>query len=312
MKKLYLHLGYAKTGTTSFQETCAINAKSLLEQGFFYPSFKSEYTDLEIENNHGHVFLSLYHAKPESLRFNIDNNVKDIAKLHKDYIDQLENCLSLDKNIIISGEVIPNLSKETLREFKATLESCNFEIIPFIVIRSPYAFSCSLSQDMIKWGLENQDFYVQSPMIEKIKEVFPNTLFYAFNTACNHKDGALAFLFEKIGIDYTNFDFIRKNEGISNIITRVQDRINKNTLKRIDNATNANFIDLTSYDSKEFKDKYLLTEEEYTKIKSYCDNENAYMQEHLGNEFTDKKIKFSKEDDILKLCLSLIDRLEKN
>ncbi len=312
MKKLYLHLGYAKTASTSFQETCAKNALLLEEQGFLYPSFKSAHTSQKCENNHGHVFLSLYHAKPESLRFHIDANVQDIKSLHEDYIHQIENYFSTNKNLLLSGEAIPNLSQATLFEFKNTLESCGFEIIPIMLIRSPYAFSCSLQQDMIKWGLEKQDFYVQSPMITKIKKVFPNTQFYPFSEACKHKDGAIAFLFEKCSIHYNNFEFVRSNEGISNIITRLQDRINSNTLKRVDNKQNANFIDLTKFDSKAFTDKYLLTEEEYNKIKEYCDNENEEIIKLLDETFCDKEIEFSIEDDTLKLCLNLIDRLEKN
>lgn len=37
MKKLYLHIGFNKTGSTSIQQNLVLNAPKLLERGFFYP-----------------------------------------------------------------------------------------------------------------------------------------------------------------------------------------------------------------------------------------------------------------------------------
>ena len=40
MKTCYLHLGFHKTATTSFQLSCGNNRKKLFEEGIYYPKFK--------------------------------------------------------------------------------------------------------------------------------------------------------------------------------------------------------------------------------------------------------------------------------
>ncbi|MBR1629613.1 MAG: hypothetical protein IJ679_10190 [Lachnospiraceae bacterium] len=59
MKTLYLHIGTAKTGTTSLQKFFAINRSLLQKKGFSFPEMPFGFEDVGQKNRNGH-FLTLY------------------------------------------------------------------------------------------------------------------------------------------------------------------------------------------------------------------------------------------------------------
>ncbi len=313
MKKLYLHMGFHKTATTSFQEICKKNNEKLLRQKIFYPIFNSSQINQKDISNHSIPMYSLFCGSPEKYHINIIYNIANVDKLNKDYMNSLNACLHFDNHVILSGEDISRLDDEHLLKFKLFLQQYDREIIPYIVVRSPYAFLCSSRQASINSGyhLTNTFFSSQISSIKKMKNVFPDIQFFAFSETCKHIQGPTAFLFDKMGINYTDFEFMTVNEGKSNVIVRIQNRLNKKERAIVNNKVNINFTSIAKFNNKTaFPQKYLLTKAEYAVIKEQCDAENAYFREHLGEEFCDKEIKFSEPDETVNLSVNLIDELE--
>ena len=59
MKTLYLHIGTAKTGTTSLQKFFAINRELLKKKGYDFPEMPFSFEDVGQKNRNGH-FLTLF------------------------------------------------------------------------------------------------------------------------------------------------------------------------------------------------------------------------------------------------------------
>ena len=59
MKTCYLHLGFHKIATTSFQLSCGNNREKLLDEGIYYPKFKHQEREENRWNHSGNIeFLS--------------------------------------------------------------------------------------------------------------------------------------------------------------------------------------------------------------------------------------------------------------
>ncbi len=306
-------MGFHKTATTSFQETCKHNISALYNQGYIYPLFDSAAYGADWPrnfSNHGHAIYSIFCEDPRKYNPNICMGINDYEKLHSDYTKTLKEYFSKNKNIIISGETISFLPIAGLKRLKEFFESFGKEIIPLVVVRNPYEYHCSLHQQYAKMG----DFYhicqwtSQIQKIENIQTVFPHTQFFPFKTACQHPDGPSAFLLEKMGISYDNMQFINSNEGNGNTLTRLQNAINEYNPRIIDYKYNTAHYKVLANTPKNFKAKFYLTEDEYSKISEECDAENKIFENMLGLDFCDSSIKFSSSKDSYKeLALYIID-----
>ena len=83
MKTCYLHLGFHKTATTSFQLSCGNNRDKLLEAGIYYPKFKF--------------------SDRKGNRWNHSGNIRRFCKLGG--IDKIANNNNKEKNIFFSNIV---------------------------------------------------------------------------------------------------------------------------------------------------------------------------------------------------------------
>lgn len=75
MKKLYLHMGFHKTGTSSFQETCKKNVGFLKAQGLLYPLFNSGHIGMEDISNHSIPIYSMFCEDPGRYHINVKHQV---------------------------------------------------------------------------------------------------------------------------------------------------------------------------------------------------------------------------------------------
>lgn len=285
-------MGLHKTATTSFQSTCAKNLDKLLTQGYFYPSFKYNKVEKGRDQfNHSGPIVSCFGPDPESYGFNIESKVKNIGLANAEYLKQLKNALSVDKDLIISGEGISSLDVESLQKLKTFLESTGAELIPLVCVRSPYAFHCSSTQTVVKRGryVDLKKFRRQKGCITNIKSVFKNTKFVSFNTACKHSGGPVNYLLECCGIDAAGFSFETRNEGRSNEFVRLQNALNKQQPIFVDKKLNPKHFKLTPTEGN----KFLLTKEELAAVKGVLNQENQFFKEALGEEFCDEKIEHS-------------------
>lgn len=294
MKKLYLHLGLAKTSSTSFQDTCLANQKSLLDQGFYYPSFTLENNKSIHIANHSHPINSIYAKEPENILFNIQHKTDDITKRNQHYLDELLIALKFDANLILSGEGILALDEKGLGKFIKLLEEFYIDVEIFALIRPPYAFHCSGFVTHVYSGhfLNPASAWIsQIKTIQKAVVTIPYKInFFSFNEAILDLKSPVNFLLKKFGIDTSNFNFLFSNEGLSNEYVRLQNILNlRNSLVK-DGKINPRNIQL----NKNIQGpKFLLTEKEFEKCQSRYEKECNFMVDNFGQDYLDKQIKYS-------------------
>lgn len=138
MKKIYLHIGTPKTGTTTIQKNLINNRKVLNKTGYDYP------TNGLIGNAHhnlGFELSSLYKSKPKAgLIFDICQEIQK-SSFHK---------------FIISSEVFTWLTKEEIFLLKAKLSE--FKVFPVICLRRQDNFFASFWSHRIINNLYNKSF----------------------------------------------------------------------------------------------------------------------------------------------------------
>jgi len=293
MKKIYLHMGFHKTATSSFQSTCAKNVDKLLAQGYLYPAFK--YTELKNGRgifNHSGPIVSAFGSNPEGYAFNIKSKINNFDSANKAYLDQLRGFISSDNDLIMSGEGISAISTEALQQLLTFLESKGAEVIPIVCVRSPYAFHCSSSQTVVKQGryVNFSKLRSQKEKVLRIQSVFKDKArFIAFNTACKHSHGPVGYLLEYCGVDIDGFSFEIKNERRSNEYVRLQNALNKQQPSIIDKKLNTKHSQIEPVDGA----KFLLNKQELAAIEDKLSKENQFFNDALGEDFCDGKVETS-------------------
>lgn len=222
MKKVYLHLGFHKTASSSFQSTCKTNVKTLEDKGFLYPLFNSKYIDLVDIANHSIPFYSMFSGIPEQYRVNIGRRVVDFSSLNTEYFSYLRECLISGLDVIISGEDISLLSLKSLTEMLCFISNFECEIVPVVVVRSPYEFHCSAVQEHVKGGADISvvDFLSQKNKIKRVQRAFSNVRFIPFKLTLAHDFGPAGFMFDVLGISPEELNIKSANEGVSNLNVR--------------------------------------------------------------------------------------------
>lgn len=135
-KKLYLHIGYHKTGTTAIQEVLYNNFNELLNQNLYYPI---EYTE---DRQHLFIFRQIIKENYDIL----ESNLKDIYQKAKKY----------DTNLLISSEKIHILSSLQQKYlFNKIYEIFfDFDIEVIVYLRSQEDFIESYYNQLVKFGDE--------------------------------------------------------------------------------------------------------------------------------------------------------------
>ena len=322
MKTCWLHIGFHKTASTSFQQTCKANIKILRDLGFHYPlfsriSFPTPRNQTYKKNvaNHSTTISSLFLSKPLKFRGNLVigiNNEQRLNVANQIWKNELESCLNTDSDLIISGESISTLPTESILKLVDLISSCGFTVRPFGLVRSPYSALCSGLQERIKAGQycpivqtstkPSQKFIAEMPLpkkshcINNLVKIFSNELLLSpFSAACaSSSNGPVAYLFRSIGInDMNNFSIVKSNESKSNGWVRITNLINKKYPKFRDGSINEDYF-LPSLDWSN-TGKFYLTKPEYQEIKSIIKEENMEITRLLDSSFVDEKISFSEK-----------------
>ena len=312
MKTCHLHLGFHKTATTSFQNTCQKNKSILSEHGIQWPDFHG--SKGEIISNHTQVIHDIYESIPKQRyksikrqkKIPLNSTTTDTNALI--WFQLLEN----EGSILISGEGILKMSLNSIKRFIEDIQNYGFKIHPFACTRPPYAYINSALQQTIKNGKfhsvvslgANPETTIYSEaepetripnslaLIKKSKKFFgSNMTFYPFKMATTYKEGPVAFMIkEALGIPFHSFELEISNESLCNVTTRLINCLNstapaktKLELRRIRKIIDQNVN----------SDKFLLTEEEFNSIKTGYEKIKTDMMQTLGESHIIETIKFS-------------------
>ncbi len=159
MKKLLLHIGMHKTGSSSLQATFFGSSDTLLNAGITY---------LDIEDNHSAAFYSLFCEAPEAYHVNQRRgiNSKERAAAHNHTLRKVlsEKLATVDTDLtIISGEDLSLLPKQKVPELHQFLTSFFDDIRVIGYARPPVSFVNSLAQQSIRGGATMEQLSANPP-----------------------------------------------------------------------------------------------------------------------------------------------------
>lgn len=158
MKKLYLHIGHYKTGTSAVQKYCSEHAEDLQVHGYFYPPTSRPSNN---PTNHGELSLTLAakHGFIPPPWYSTDKtNIEDI------YSAFIESAQSAEQDtILISSEEFLQLalrenSKAAIEELRDRLSS--FDVTVLLYIREPMALLKSWYNELNKGAHGTRNFTV--------------------------------------------------------------------------------------------------------------------------------------------------------
>ncbi len=312
-KKVYLHLGFHRTATTSFQSTCYQNFNLLKKQNIFYPKFSNCENPLRRIHNHSPALCSLFFNNPEEYKLNA--RFEDINRINLNFERTLDKALDLNSHLLISGEGLSTLKKEELKRLCKKLTSRGHIIDPFAVIRSPYSVLCSAISARVKRGeyinfnnFRNRLNELPMKRINTLKSIFGDKIkFLPYKKTLAHSKGPVGYLLDFIGIkSLEKFNIICKHVSMNNFNVRMQNKINRYYPIDFKNYSNKDHFKFNKYEGNI---KFLLTSNELSNTQAFLDRENSFLKEALDNTFCDVNYDTCEEDIEDQIQKYLVDKL---
>jgi hypothetical protein len=276
MKKVIIHIGANKTGTTSIQSYCSKYSDSLIKNhGVLYPNTG------RIWNAHFKLAWSLGAGKGE---------VDPSPDIWTDLRNEVE-AAKCDKIVLSSENFILIENSNQLSQIKDTFHDYEFEIVLF-VRRQDYWIE-SLFLQRIKMGLLEKDFnqFVSSPgqaldykkILTPWIDVFGKESIIVVNFETEVKEkGAVTCFFQAIKVPLENIKEIRDNDSIDRFIAEFL-RSKRAGFKRKDRVKK-----ILSLYHKKIKPNLVVTPSKYyftEKNRSDFLKNYIISNEYIANEF---------------------------
>ncbi len=228
-KKLIVHIGYSKCGSTTIQDTLSANYSRLIEHKILFPKVLSA----------SPAWLRFFWEKNLPVTYpkaRIDAKFQSFSKAFREEVSKI----SAD-TVVLSDEGLISLSEESISEFKKFLEYefPEFEINIVIIVREPVSFFTSRCQQFISDryfdkvaiqdflegrpitnGESRADTLAMNPVsfyskpIGAYDRIFIIVHILKFEEAINDNGGLTHFFLKSCGIDIILSD-VRKNESRS-------------------------------------------------------------------------------------------------
>ena len=236
-KRLVLHTGLPKTGTTSIQNTFFRCRKFLLRHhGTLYP---------ELNENMTTPLATIFQENPADHITNKMNGIKgheEIQKLQKQYLDAVEQEFA-QKNwstLIISAEGLSNHSADSLKSLLDWITSYVARWKVMIVIREPISYTGSVIQQHLKGGETLEELFTSPPLpsfrgrISNAMKAFGsgNLDVYRFEDAVSTSIGVVGTFAKHAGlpdsaISHLNEAAVVQNESLSLKAALILDSLNR-------------------------------------------------------------------------------------
>lgn len=228
-KKLIVHVGYSKCGSTTIQDTLAANYSCLMERGVMFPKVLSSSPS----------WLRFFWEKELPVTYSKEKVSKKFQVFSKALRDEVGGASA--STIILSDEGLISLSEESVKEFQEFLghEFPDFEIHIVIIVRARVSFFTSRCQQFIsdryfdKIGIQEfiegrsvttgesrADTKAMNPVsfyskpISMYDKLFDRVHVLKFEEAILDSRGLTSYFLKSCGLDHALED-IRKNESRS-------------------------------------------------------------------------------------------------
>lgn len=156
MKTLYLHIGTAKTATSSIQKYCLINQEVLNKYNYSYPLMPFEYPGVN-ERRNGHFLLYTFHEErwtdedKQEYRDNLAEGLKRVKQIFKE-VD----------NIVLSDESLWTASSYTrynpIEIIKKDADENNYTVKVIVYLRRQDNYISSRWNQFVKYEGRPQTF----------------------------------------------------------------------------------------------------------------------------------------------------------
>lgn len=314
MKTCYLHIGFHKTATTTFQQICGGNRDELKKAGVFYPQFVYS-PEKENRCNHSGPLSMIY--KP-GIAKSTGKKSKQKGRSELKQINQEIQIKALrqEHDLLYSGEALCAWPQENYLRLLEDLKTFGFKVKVLALVRPPYSYACSAMQENIKSGKFNPLVGLDQPHrkraitrllpsrsreIETLQKVFGENIdFQPFSTALAHPNGPAAFCLEQLGIPVSwesirHDSSFRSNESLNNPQVRAMNLINKefHAEQSRKQCSKNNFKLLRQGLDGLHGERFLLTEVEFQLIKEQYKQLKEEMNKLLGSSFAEESLKFS-------------------
>lgn len=214
-RRLILHLGFNKTGSSALQSWLANNVSGLSDQGFFYEIGHKENLNYRVGPGNGErLRLLLRSAIKNYPKWRIDRRVHQKIRKRRVDLHYLDND---HPNIIISSEGLPlarrsiPLLKEIERDFDVRINIVAFMRDPIDHLFSLYAHEMKLRGDAkpkpFEAYLDGPDIPHHIALATLLAEHFKDIKLLSYDNA--KKNVAAAFC-DAAGLDYSKLEPMRK------------------------------------------------------------------------------------------------------
>ncbi|MEH6570550.1 MAG: hypothetical protein V7709_15830 [Halioglobus sp.] len=206
--QIILHVGMHKTGTTSIQNNCYRNRKTLAEHGIIYPSFS--YLD-QTRSNHSGPITAAVSDKPdrygEQWRAGLGNNPKALQQAYQDQFRELLDTPKAD-TLILSGETISAFANDDLKKLRKQLLQHTDHLKVLVYLRNPASAVGSILQQRVRGGgdRDTDDNIIALASIsrrryQRLKKVFGDSLdVLNFHEAVSQPSGLVGSFMEFCGL----------------------------------------------------------------------------------------------------------------
>ncbi len=312
-RKLILHAGLHKTGTTSIQKTCATNRKILQGENFVYPMINWDQSKgRSSAENHSRLISNLFEEGHKVAMFR-----EEMAKIFgKDLI----------KKLLLVAELTSRLSKVELNDLKSYFEKLGYQIAVHCYIRKPVEWVNSLVAQKIagQYGpllpldaAVNQLVHGKSLIrmrVNNLADVFEEFNVHSYKEAATHDSGVVGHFMDAIDLRSKAIKIAKpENIGKSDHSTRIISLINNMVGHRKKSPEAAKFhAFLREQVPALFEipgERFHLRLQEAAELIPILEEDNQWLQTEYGELFANDEISFS--DTPILLEDQAIEHLEK-
>lgn len=285
-----IHCGFHKTASSSIQYTLAKNRQLLQKNGWLYPKIR---VGGKTFYNQSIPLYGYYCDRPENFKHYWYHNEVNHDVANAEIGSKLADSVWKQPRLIFSDEFISGLDLRGLAALKADFQNHGYAIRVIAFVREPLDLVTSSIQQRARSGwvdniVESIDPFVGIEKIKNLTEVFGvDAEFYNFERACEHDAGPAGFFFDLIGVTLDPGRTVRVNDGMSLQAVRLLSHINSRTPLFSGQSSvhplrsRRDIAVLTKLPG----DKFQLTAEQTTKIRSATEQARSEMEELLGDDF---------------------------
>ncbi len=221
-KRIILHAGLHKTGTTSIQENCYQHRDVLLEHGLVYPGFTY---GKKVFANHSDPIATAITTKARfygaAVRLKNFRGPKDATKTFQEQLRQVMESPAGD-TLLLSAELVCDFNERDMKALRRYLEQYTDTLDVVVFVRSPQDALISAVQQRCHDGHPSNPADFTNLFIERYQRlqlVFDDRMrAINFHEAAAHSSGLVGYFLQDIGLPgeaVASLQFFSSNERVS-------------------------------------------------------------------------------------------------